>query len=70
MAIVVTTKSKMAESEDSNDNNIKKINIIIKTAKEKETIEVNENQSVKEVWLQLLLTFIINLDFISYIHHL
>jgi hypothetical protein len=40
----------MAESEDSNDNNIKKINIIIKTAKEKETIEVNENQSVKEVW--------------------
>jgi hypothetical protein len=39
----------MAESEDSNDNNIKKINIIIKTAKEKETIEVNENQSVKEV---------------------
>ncbi len=45
----MTTKSKMAESEDSNDKNIKKINIIIKTAKEKETIEVIENQSVKEV---------------------
>ena len=69
------------DSANTSDPNTKNICIIIKTAKEKETIEINENESVKKVsidfiwiyiwvdfWVDFLVDFLLDflVDFSSY----